>query len=70
MPRVIQEIDEYLQIIDDHGKKIACKKCGSVLTDISKNYKHYALKRVSLITDVPGNIGPKVYGLAEDYEFC
>ena len=69
MANVIQEVDEYLQIVEDNGKKIACKKCGYILGEISQNYKHYALKRVSPITSIPGALGPKVYGLERDYEF-
>jgi len=67
--KVIQEVDEYLQIIEDKGKKYACKKCGYVLCDIVQNYKDYALKRISPITEIPDSLGPKVYGLEQDYEF-
>ena len=70
MAKVIQEIDEYLQIVEEEGeKKIACKKCGYVLCDAAENYKEYALRRVGPITEVPGVPEAEVYGLKRKFEF-
>jgi acetone carboxylase gamma subunit len=70
MRKVIQEINEYLQIIETDGKKmISCRKCGYDLCSTNESYKKHALQHVGPITEVPRTLGPDVYHLDASYEF-